>query len=102
MRADKWANPALLFQWLGRALRSAQFPDFWLFLIAGAVGWLSGVIVSVMSRLTQDLHMLLFQVALDDRLSSQDNLIACDIFEGTVPLAQAKIVPIACKLIGEP
>lgn len=35
------------------------------------------------------------------RLSSQNNLISCDLFEDTVTVAEAKPIPIACKLIGE-
>ena len=35
------------------------------------------------------------------RRSSQDNLIACDIFQDDVKLAEANGVKIACKLISE-
>jgi len=67
-------HPTALLARLGRGLRGSTFPDFWLFLIAGCVGWLSGVVVTILSRVTQDLHVLLFQVPLDERLSAQDKL----------------------------
>ena len=35
------------------------------------------------------------------RLSSQDNLLDCGLFEDSVAVARAKPVEIACKLIGE-
>ena len=57
-------------------LRNASYPDFWLFLLGGTIGWISGIVVTVMSRLTQLLHRLLFQIPFDERLSSQDHLLS--------------------------
>lgn len=57
-------------------LRNASYPDFWLFLLGGTIGWISGIVVTVMSRLTQLLHRLLFQIPFDERLSSQDHLVS--------------------------
>ncbi|MDE2384749.1 MAG: chloride channel protein [Alphaproteobacteria bacterium] len=59
---------------IGQAIRASRFPDFWLFLLAGTVGWIAGLVVTAMSRATQLLHTLLFQVPAGERLSSQDAL----------------------------
>ncbi len=67
-------NTSTLVTSLGRALRSSRFPDFWLFLISGAIGWLAGVVVWLMSLATQTLHTYFFQLPPGDRLSSQATL----------------------------
>lgn len=67
-------HPSTLLAAMGRGMRASKFPDFWLFVIAGCVGWMSGILVTLMGWVTQDLHALLFKVPLDERLSAQDKL----------------------------